>query len=581
MRPVVALTFSNDQDNYLEMLKRESSNIFKALRDFDDKDFIKLYREESSTMEEVLDLFIHYLDRLAIFHYGGHANGTHLQLETTSGRAELAYSGGLAQLMGLQKELKLVFLNCCATKGQVELLFASGVKAVIATSVLIGDTMAVEFAEKFYEALAQQATIQKAFEIAKACIATAYGLAREINLYRDLNRSGEKAAPEAELPWGLYINGENPEVLEWKLPTVKRYHITPSALPAKGEVNTELIKKLFKEVEKFHENNWAQQCYKNDGELDIRVAKGRIIDSFPMPVGEQLRQIFDPDSAISVERLQQLVVAYNTMVEFLCFILLSQLWDVKYKNPGISIPKNNLLELVSFFALNAGNYKTFNYVKLIEAIAGIFKKNQVKCFIEELNTSGKCIPDQEGEFYKAHLFMEEMKVELFENKNKAEPEEINSFCYQAEEHLGTILAKLSFLVKYKLAAIKSIKVIRRKQKRAKYNHRTVMLDKVTLGTLDEESTFDSFTDNKSVILLKHTGDVKEYLSLSPFVIDENALTDIPGSKVFFFSYPDLGDGKSFYHYKLVKNDMERLIVSGEKFPEVKDQHEDFKNDVFK
>ncbi|MFC2156159.1 hypothetical protein ACFLRB_06705, partial [Acidobacteriota bacterium] len=372
---------------------------------------------------------------------------------------------------------------------------------------------------------------------------------------------------------------ENPEVLEWKLPIIKRYHIAPSVLPAKGEVNTELIKKLFKEVEKFHENNWAQQCYKEDGELDIRVAKGRIIDSFPMPVGEQLRQIFEPGSSIGVERLKQLVVAYNTIVEFLCFILLSQLWDIKYNKPEITIPENYLVEIIRFLALNADNYITFNCVKLIEAIAGIFKENQVKCFIEELNTSGKCIPDQEGDFHKAHLYMEEMKAELFENKVTAE--EIGSFCVQAEEHLGTILAKLSFLVKYKLATIKSIEVIRRKQKKAKYSHRTVMLDKVTLGTLDEESTFDSFAENDSVILLKHAGDVKKYLSFSPFVIDENALTDVPGSKIFFFSYPHLREGKGSYHYKLVGNDMERLIVSGEKFPEVKEQHEDFKNDVFK
>ncbi len=579
MRPVVVLAFSNDQDNYLPMLKRESTNIFKILRDFDDKDFIKLYREESTSIKEVFDLFIHYLDRIVIFHYGGHADGTHLQLETTSGRAKLVYSEGLARLMGLQKELKLVFLNGCATKGQVELLFASGVKAVIATSVPIGDAMAVEFAEKFYEALAQKVTLRKAFEIAKACIATAYGLSREINLYRDLNWGEKEGEAEAGVPWGLYLNKNSQAVLEWKLPIKKRYYIEPSALPAKVEVNSELIKKLFKEVEKYHENNWAQRCYKKDRELDIREARGKIIDSFPMPVGEQLRQIFEGGSKIGVERLGQLVIAYNTIVEFLCFILLSQLWDVKYKNPGIAIPKNQLLELISFFTLNAGNYKTFNYVKLIETIAGIFKENQVKCFIEELNTSGKCIPDEDGEFYKAHLFMEEMKAELFENKVAAE--EIGSFCVQAEEHLGTILAKLTFLVKYKLATIKSIEVIRRKQKKTKYRHRTVMLDKVTLGTLDEVSTFDSFTDNKSVILLKYAGDVKEYLGLSPFVIDENALSEVPGSKLFFYSYPDIRDGEGFYHYQLVGNDMERLIVSGEKFPEVKEQHEDFKNDVFK
>lgn len=578
MRPVVVLTFSNDKDNYLDMLKRESANINKTLRDFDDKDFIKICREESATTEEVFDLFIHYLDRIVIFHYGGHANGTHLQLETTAGRAQLAYSGGLARLMGLQKELKLVFLNGCATKGQVELLFASGVKAVIATSVPIGDAMAVEFAEKFYEALAQQASIQKSFEIAKACIATSYGLSREINLYRELNVRREETAAGAELPWGLYLNKNSEDMLEWKLPTVKRYHIVPSTSTDK-KPSIELIKKIFKEIEKYHGEKWAQSCYKEDGELDNRLSMGRVIDNYPMPVGEQLRLIFQNKSAPDMAKLQQLVAAYNTVVEFFCFILLSQFWDSKYKNPGMVIPQNSRIELIGFFALNAGNYKTFNYVKLIEAVAGIFKENQIKCFIEELNAAGMCIPDQDGEFYKSHLFMEELKGEVFENKVAAE--EIGSFCVQAEEHLGTILAKLAFLVKYKLATIKNIEVIRRKQKKPKYRHRTVMLDKATLGTLDEDSTFDSFADNNSVVLLKHGGDVKEYLGLSPFVIDENAFTEATGSKVYFFSYPDLREGKSFYHYKLIGNEMEQLVISDETFPEVKEQLEDFKNDAFR
>ncbi|UCH94966.1 MAG: AAA family ATPase [Candidatus Aminicenantes bacterium] len=219
MKPVIVLTFANDRDRYLEMINRERKNIFKALRHYDDEEFIQVRKVESTSVEDIFELFSHYQDQVAIFHYGGHANGTHLQLETPGGESQLANALGLAQLMGQQKGLQLVFLNGCATLNQVELLLSVGVRAVIATSVVIDDKMAVEFAEQFYKKLAKQVTIQKAFETARAFITTRYGPSREIIMHRDLSWKKEKKAADKEVPWGLYVNESSPGVLDWKLPS--------------------------------------------------------------------------------------------------------------------------------------------------------------------------------------------------------------------------------------------------------------------------------------------------------------------------------------------------------------------------
>jgi class 3 adenylate cyclase/tetratricopeptide (TPR) repeat protein len=219
MKPVIVLAFSNDRDKYLDMINRERKNIFKALQHYDDEEFIQVRKVESTSVEDIFDLFNHYQDQVAIFHYGGHADGTHLQLETTAGESQLANAMGLAQLMGQQKGLQLVFLNGCATLNQVELLLSLGVRAVIATSVAIDDEMAVEFAEQFYKTLAEQASIQKAFETARAFITTRYGPSREIIMHRDLSWKGKKKAADKEVSWGLYINENSPEVLDWKLPS--------------------------------------------------------------------------------------------------------------------------------------------------------------------------------------------------------------------------------------------------------------------------------------------------------------------------------------------------------------------------
>jgi hypothetical protein len=219
MTPVIVLAFSNDKDNYLEMIVRERKNIFELLRKLHDNKDIQVDKEENTSIEDLFKIFNNYNDRIVIFHYGGHANGAYLQLEKGAGNAQLAHANGLAGLLGQQKNLKLVFLNGCATQGQVEMLLQSGVKAVIATSVPINDEMAVDFSEQFYAKLASNVTIQEAFNTAKALITTKYGFKRQIDQYRDMfiAKKQTSGSTSAELPWGIYYNEANKAVLNWKI----------------------------------------------------------------------------------------------------------------------------------------------------------------------------------------------------------------------------------------------------------------------------------------------------------------------------------------------------------------------------
>jgi hypothetical protein len=92
--PVVILAFSNDRDDYLQMIVRERKAIARALQDYDDKGYIKVVKEENTSIADVFDLCTRYANRVAIFHYGGHASGTQLQLEA-AGQADLANAVGL------------------------------------------------------------------------------------------------------------------------------------------------------------------------------------------------------------------------------------------------------------------------------------------------------------------------------------------------------------------------------------------------------------------------------------------------------------------------------------------------------
>lgn len=569
MKPVIVLAFANDKDNYLPMISRERKNIFKSLQTHHDNNYVQVHKEESTSVEDIFELFNRYRDRIAIFHYGGHAGGTHLQLETAAGESQPAHAQGLARLMGQQKQLQLVFLNGCATLKQVELLHASGVRAVIATSVPIEDKTATEFAEQFYHALAGRATVQEAFDTTKAFITARYGPSKEINRYSygDIHWE-EKEKAEDKIPWGLYFDENKPEVLQWKLPTSDRDSIIIRggrvSTGAGVNVNTGLIETLFNEMTAYG--------VEKPGKMDWRAVRKTVIDGFPVPVGEQLRVLFQGNT-IDVQRLKQLVITYQTTMELLCFTLLSQLWDARFQDPGLVIHEDYLTEFNSFFALGPGSFPTFDYVELMAALLGIFEENNIDCFIHEFSTLKENF-GAEDDFYKAHLFMEEIKREILKDQVKAD--EIESICVQGEAHLGTILKKLAFLVNYQLTTIKTIEVIKPRHKKATYNHNEVILNRVTEGLADETAEFDTFTDNNSVIFLRNSGDVAGYLSLSPFIIDENALTGDECSKLFFYSHREVVRGKECYVYKFIDNREETLMVSDEKYPQIKELMEEFK-----
>jgi hypothetical protein len=99
-----------------------------------------------------------------------------------------------------------------------------------------------------------------------------------------------------------------------------------------------------------------------------------------------------------------------------------------------------------------------------------------------------------------------------------------------------------------------------------------MLDNLTAGIEDSQDESGTYTDSESVILLKGQG-TAEYLSLSPFVIDENALTGDQKSKMFFYSHRE-GDG-SGYAFRFVGNEDDSLVITEDKYPKVKQQFEDF------
>lgn len=549
-QPVIFLAFANSQDAYLQMLKRESRNLYHALEALDDKQLIQLRREESATIEEIFHNFNKYQGRLSIFHYAGHADGARLHLE---GDAQ-GHASGLADLFAAEKSLKLVFLNGCSTQGQVERLMALGVPAVIATSVAINDLKATEFAEHFYRSLANKSTIRGAFKYAVSFLKTKYGDMSEpvIEHHRGLKLRQEQT--KEAMPWGLYLNDQADDVLDWTLPTT----FTPP-VQARPFEDFEANDYLYSIIEEMivHEPRLEAEVFDRFGErIDEREELAKIIENFPWPIGAQIRRLVSNDPEMNrptLNRLEQISSTYIVTTQLLLYILLAQLWQARRNNE--EIPNVYFLDALT---MNRETFKVFDFLSHIKQITQIFKEKNYPLYVPEYEEILEAF-NEKGEYYNAYLYLESVRNRLSEQGvNLAS--EITQLCIDAEYALSVILTKATFLVKYQMITIRDIMIVNPWHKEASFHHYMGRLNAQEgdfLTLFKEPRTYTHFTDSRSVLLVRNLKDLDNYLNLSPFVIDKNAFGDAKATAMdlFIYAYGDQGE----YWYLVANQSIYRAI----------------------
>lgn len=220
--PVIFLAFANDRDdtvNYLRNLPEEARHIREPLQRARRDGLCELVEVANATADDIFRVFQdpENRDRIAVFHFGGHANGYQLLLESADGSPQLADAGGLATFFGQQRALDLVFLNGCSTQQQVQGLLNANVSAVIATSRAIDDQVAMQFSRLFYQGLAGGASIRTAYNEAEAAVQTARGGNARGLYYHHASRQ-MPSEDAARWPWDLYFRNGAESVANWSLP---------------------------------------------------------------------------------------------------------------------------------------------------------------------------------------------------------------------------------------------------------------------------------------------------------------------------------------------------------------------------
>ncbi|MEL7062283.1 MAG: CHAT domain-containing protein, partial [Bacteroidota bacterium] len=224
--PVILLAFANEkmEGRFLHTLKDEIAALRKALQPAEDAGLCEIVLLPNATTEEILDTFQRqrYRDRIALFHYGGHADGYQLLLESSQGHNEVAHGEGLVSFLGRQDSLQLVFLNGCATQQQSEELIQAGVPTVIGTYTAISDNLATMLASRFYSSLGQGQHLARAWEEAEDEVRLRYGSGTKRGLVFD---DEEEAESYDGFPWNLLVRPGSEKVREWSLPAAVNNHL--------------------------------------------------------------------------------------------------------------------------------------------------------------------------------------------------------------------------------------------------------------------------------------------------------------------------------------------------------------------
>lgn len=552
-RPILLLTFANQQDDYLAKLKEESSELFKLLRIHHDNQLVEVIREESASVDNITFFLNNYRERIVLFHYAGHAGGEHLHFEGGEGHAS-----GLAELLGALPNLELVFLNGCSTQGQVDYLLEQGVKRVIATAVPIDDTRAKEFAQHFYSSLSNKNTVEGAFKFAVGSIRTAHGGAFEA----DIVPYGTKASHQSvhDLPWGLYLNKEVNS--NWILPL----HLTTKVKRPEDSIEFQVNRYMVDIISYMADYNERLKTLVYDAneewQIDDREALSLIIEYFPWPIGVQVRLLLSNDESMNqptIERLEQLMSTYLITSRFLYYTVLSQLWDEKRMQALEVRP-----DLLKMLYLEREDYNRYNHFLNFLQILRFFKESGVTPFIQKYDEMVEEFDlGMESELHQAYQFFESLREQLHDpDKRSALEGDLYQNCADGEYFLSALLIKFAFLVQYDLVTIRDIHIsnYRYLKNQPIFNHFMGRLNaKVTdiaLGRKPEARPYTRFFNNASVVLTANLEDTSSFLNLSPFIVDKNAFAaDLASERpteqqLFMLGFRDAGD---YVYYTTIHN----------------------------
>ncbi len=475
-----------------------------------------------ATKDDMFHFFADHGPDIEILHFSGHGNSLALFFEKEGQfRKE-----GLAELLALAPNLKLVFLNACASKEIIDVLHTpdpanpqKGIPIVIGTHRPVYDKVAADFSIYFYTALTKSWQIGKAFDFAKTFVLSGEHFAlfpKGTNRYIGTKRvavTGDEPEDDnnGEFPWGIYYKSAQSD--EWsitqylneKYDDKEKYSPNDELIRALANNASRLYTALTKEkdlvIETLYEKhdlsakeivieveNINDKFNRRNGQLkeinDLYTAyikdpqslsdiADKLINTFPLPLGKLLQRMysFSKENLLTEEDYNEFIELqinfYEILVKLAASTILSDMleiyaWMDKNGKPFELNPVQKEI-ILGYFKQTKENEDDFDYTSFIEVVGQILKTN-----LEEEKGITTFIKEhlsvKNANTYDNNFFNSHMLIKGI----KAKVSTLNTtaayiyHCKLIEQGLIDLLKELFFILQYKMVVIKNVEAIRKR-----------------------------------------------------------------------------------------------------------------------
>lgn len=516
MKPTVLIFYANHQSQaFLGELDKECKGIQHLLNAVERREYeVSLIPQTS--LPDIIETLNIPGRSVEVIHFSGHANGSMLLFGDNEADAA-AFADKLKSL----KTLKLVFINGCSSKGQVQFFHDAGIPYVIATSRPVEDTRASWLANQFYNYLSLGRTVNAAFdEIQKDTRLLKMDLSLVVNRGLALSPPGRD---QDELEWGLYTL---PDSAEYKLPIT-----LPSAgpRPQNGVKHTRLLSKMLVALK--NQTSPISNKYKNtittielQGEPADKIMVRSLLEILPYPLGIRLQQIngIPADDGDADEYHRQLLYDYalffETQLHLSAILLLSQIWQNK---TAVDLHlQENFGPIREFLTSNRLNHSLADYAVVIQNGIEILNNAGIANIIPKIENVKDYLA---GDAFKGACAFFDVNKNYFWSHVRLSQEEAVERCYASQEHIIGGLPYFSFVVENILTSVRDVDTVNFRHV-DKYFASSV--SQLVAVSEDAGSSFmlnPSPMENKSILCYsKYDYDPSTpSINLFPFLLDRN------------------------------------------------------------
>ncbi len=223
--PIIFIAIANEtpqSNNYLRNLPQEAIGLRSILTVAEENKLCEFLIINDATIDAIISVFQQskYKNRIAIFHFAGHAGDNKLFLKDNTGARQASHGEGLVPFLASQRSLQLVFLNGCHTSAIAEGLNELGVPAVIGTSFAVQDDIATNLSLNFYRGLTRGLGLERVWNDAVHQIKATVTSGNPDDFHRAIFREDMHLAGPAivRLPWSLTFSKGKEDARHWNLP---------------------------------------------------------------------------------------------------------------------------------------------------------------------------------------------------------------------------------------------------------------------------------------------------------------------------------------------------------------------------